>query len=1456
MTCRHWRLLWVALCLRVFVLPAFGVDLIPAGSLWRWRPGTNEASNPISSWRLFQFNDAQFSLAPAPFWFGDVLPGGTEIQGMRNVYGCIFLRKTFVVQDPSDISGLRMNALVDDGFVTWINGTEVLRVGMPGDPGSSVTTRTLANNAAEPIASRAYALPSPAYLLAGTNVLAVQVFQSNLGSSDLAFEASLEATLKETIPPTISTVTPVPGTTVDSFTDLTVTFSEPVEGVVAAHLLVNGIGAVTAAALDEHTFRFSFASPPYGTVSIRWSSNHTIQDLAEPPNRFDAEAPGSSWEITLVDRTPPVVAGILPTAGSTVRSFDSISILFTEAVAGVEASDLLINGQPASAMTQVAARQYIFTFPAPTPGLIQMVWAANHGIVDQGSPPNAFAGASWTTRLDPDAPEPSAYISEIMASNTRGLQDDFGEPSDWIEIYNPAPTSLNLDGWYLTDSTNDLNRWRFPATNLAGRAFMVVFASGRDRLSPGARLHTDFQLSAEGEYLALVKPDGTTIVSEFAPVFPQQVPDVSHGFAQIEQGGSLEQGPAGVYFTTPTPGQPNIGGTVVPGPVLTQVQHSPVVPRDDDDLLVTTHVSPAFLPIDEVEFHYRIQFGPETTAPMFDDGAHADGAAGDGLFGAWIPANLSTNGQMIRYYITASDSSGNTSRWPMFTDRNSTEEYLGTVVDPTYVTSKLPVFHLFVAPGQLSRIDTESGGRASFFHDGEFYDNIYVELRGNTSAGLNKKSHRIEFTRGHDLRHAAPGGGRTRRSSLLSEYLDPTYLRQHLCFWLLNNIGVPAPYNYPVRVQLNGQFYQLAFHSDVIGNEQIERMGYDPDGALYKAVGTLTPDFYSTGVFEKLEPEDDPSHADYLQLATGINESSPTSVRRQTVFDLLDLPQVINHLAGTRWCAENDDVWANMSLYRDTHGDGLWRNIPFDMNASWGQLYGGSNPLEATVDSSKSHPLYGGSSTEGTFNRLYDVIVRLPETRQMLLRRQRSILDQWVQPPQTPQEERILENYVRYMTNLIAPEAALDRAKWGSSPWAPGKTFAAGVNDLINQFIVPRRRHWYVTHSITNKSRPIGINSSNNAGIPLAQPDDVQVHFFAVDFNPTSGNQNEEFIALSNAAPVAVDLTGWSVDRGVRFTFHHGTVLPTNMVLYVSPDIRQFRSRAEGPRGGQGLFVVGPYSGQLSARGETLTLRDDRGRVVHTYTYAGAPSMLQQYLRVTEIMYHPEAQPGNTMPAEDFEFIELSNISTTETLDLAGVHFSNGIQFDFGTGLITRLAPGERLVLAANTIALRSRYGEGLPIAGEYTGRLDNAGERLRLLDRNNEEIMDFEYQDDWYGTTDGLGFSLVVLHESAPADAWSDKSQWQPGSARGGSPGRAEPSVEPVLKIDSFQLAPDPRLRFFAISNRTYSVQVSETLRANGWKSLQDFASGSTNRILEVPIVLTNGASESFYRLVTPRQP
>src|SRR5690606_25875081 len=103
------------------------------------------------------------------------------------------------------------------------------------------------------------------------------------------------------------------------------------------------------------------------------------------------------------------------------------------------------------------------------------------------------------------------------------------------------------------------------------------------------------------------------------------------------------------------------------------------------------------------------------------------------------------------------------------------------------------------------------------------------------------------------------------------------------------------------------------------------------------------------------------------------------------------------------------------------------------------------------------------------------------------------------------------------------------------------------------------------------------------------------------------------------------------------------------------------------PRGGEGLFVLGPYSGQLSARGEVLRVRDTASNVVHTFTYEGAPSAAQQFLRIAEMMYHPAADSGEENAAEVYEYIRLKNISPDTEIAVTGVRFIDGITFDFTT---------------------------------------------------------------------------------------------------------------------------------------------------------------------------------------------
>src|SRR5581483_10141297 len=119
-------------------------------------------------------------------------------------------------------------------------------------------------------------------------------------------------------------------------------------------------------------------------------------------------------------------------------------------------------------------------------------------------------------------------ITEFMASNSSALADQDGDFSDWIEIQNTSATTVNLQGWSLTDSSGNLNKWIFPATNIPPNSFMIIFASGKNRAVAGQELHTNFKLSADGEYLALVRPDNS-IATQFSPQFPPQAPDISYG---------------------------------------------------------------------------------------------------------------------------------------------------------------------------------------------------------------------------------------------------------------------------------------------------------------------------------------------------------------------------------------------------------------------------------------------------------------------------------------------------------------------------------------------------------------------------------------------------------------------------------------------------------------------------------------------------------------------------------------------------------------------------------------------------------------------------------------------------------------------------------------------------------------------------------------------------------------
>lgn len=185
---------------------------------------------------------------------------------------------------------------------------------------------------------------------------------------------------------------------------------------------------------------------------------------------------------------------------------------------------------------------------------------------------------SITAYFVPDTSSLSIRINEIMAQNNSTLADEDGDFSDWIELYNPNSSAINLTGCFLSDDPQNPYKWQFPKFVLPAKAYAIIWTSGKNRkptnlvhycFKKGSQIHTNFKLSANGEFIALYRPDGTLIDSL---TFPNQVPDIS--MARFPNG----SGPF-LYTQKPTPGAPNLFQAFyasLSGNIVNGINHKPI----------------------------------------------------------------------------------------------------------------------------------------------------------------------------------------------------------------------------------------------------------------------------------------------------------------------------------------------------------------------------------------------------------------------------------------------------------------------------------------------------------------------------------------------------------------------------------------------------------------------------------------------------------------------------------------------------------------------------------------------------------------------------------------------------------------------------------------------------------------------------------------------------------------
>lgn len=1177
----------------------------------------------------------------------------------------------------------------------------------------------------------------------------------------------------DTQPPVLQAVVPPPGAVVSNLTSITVTFSEPVQGIFAAEFLVNGAPA-SAVFGSNAVYTYTFTQPFPGPVMVRWELNHSIYDLAG--NRFDEAAPGASWSYRLIDATPPQLQLILPVPGAWVSGLAQVEVGFSEPVSGVDAADLELNGVPATNVVVTEAGTYLFQFAPAAIGPVTVSWRPGHGITDTAPAPNAFGGGSWSYQNQASLAA-DVVISEFCADNLNGLKDEDGQEQDWIELLNRGSAPVRLLGWSLTDDPTQPGRWVFPDVTLQPGQVLVVFASAKDRRStaPGAKLHTNFRLNGFGDYLGLYNANlPRQVVDEFAPAFPEQRPDLSYG-----------RTPSGarVYFETPSPGAPNPESPSFAG--LAKMPAASVKSglfSQPFSLVLSTETPGA-------QIYYTLDGSlPGPTNLLYTGPIPISGSPSRAVVivraaaykAGWLPSAVLTRTFIFPDYVPyqPANPAGFPTVWdsPCTTGRNCVDIPADYEMDPQIVTNgqnaalirdgllRLPslsiVTHpdLLFGPAKGVYVRREDWNQQPvhvelILPDGTegFSAPAGLEVQGGTSPydqgsswKSKKLSLRLIFKGDFGARNLEyplfPGSAVTRFNTLVldnglnyvwhynggssteDQRVRAQYVRDAFVSDLqLATSGVSAHWRF-MHLYLNGLYWGITgvherpddhFAEEYFGGDASE---YDVlrHNASTVVAGTATA---------------------YNQMFALARSGLANPATYQALQQQLDLPFFIDYILINIWVGNTDWAHQNWYAFRRRSPEGRWRYISWDAE----------------------HVLKSPS-----YNRITDTANRVgPLELFDLLRTNAEFRLQFADHVQ-----RHFFNGGVLATDSNAP-VRLDNPQ-GNQPAA---LYLKRIRE-IDPAMVGESARWGDSGTTT-------VDRSNN---PLTRDGDWIPELFALmGWTNAAGHSASFNYFPTRTATVLSQLRAAGLYPAVAapaFSQHGGRVPPhyplyiTNLngsgtVYYTTNDVdpRVPGSGAVSPQAR--VYTGSPVILSQSMRVKARTLAGTNWSALTEAAFSVAE--LGSPLRITEINYNP---PGG----DAYEFIELQNVGPFE-LDLSGFSFE-GISYVFPVGSV--LAPGARLVLAseASPAAFKARY-PGVAVFGWFADKLANGGERLALKDAQGRTVVSVDYDDEngWPTEPDGRGPTLELVDPEGDPD---DPANWRPSTVLFGTPGQA-PSPPPA---------------------------------------------------------------------------
>jgi hypothetical protein len=403
------------------------VTLVPTGSVWRY---LDDGTDQGTAWRAPGFDDSQWPAGPAELGFGDAPEGRPEATQLARVNSrgttniTFYFRHRFVVANPAAIGSLTVRLLRDDGAAVYLNGVELVRDGLPPNAGyADFATITVAGEA-ETIYYEFSGL-SAAALVPGTNVLAVEVHQVNLTSSDISFDLALLGQLIiSNAPPEVSLTAPSPGAVFGSGATIRLE-ADAYDNDGAITNVEFYAGTVLLGQDTTHPYGLLWSNVPAGSFTLR----------AVATDQGGLRATSAPVNITVTNNLPPQVAITSPVSGQSFVVPGHVTISATASDEhGVARVEFYRSGVR---LGEVASPPYTFTWSNAIAGSWQLVAVATDTLGARGTsaPVNITIVGNYPPTVALTSPTNQAVFLSTATVPLEAAASDYDGTVILVEFY-------------------------------------------------------------------------------------------------------------------------------------------------------------------------------------------------------------------------------------------------------------------------------------------------------------------------------------------------------------------------------------------------------------------------------------------------------------------------------------------------------------------------------------------------------------------------------------------------------------------------------------------------------------------------------------------------------------------------------------------------------------------------------------------------------------------------------------------------------------------------------------------------------------------------------------------------------------------------------------------------------------------------------------------------------------